>query len=324
MIGTEIVRLGWKARRGWGGADYPSVDAPEVFPLDWRQHAATADADGAVRRRSVEGPYVHPVETAFRIIADLQTYALTSDAGEREAASAAVARAVETLVRAQLADGSFRYPVPVRRYAVAPGWSSGMAQGLVHHAFSAGATFLVPSSRERVRVSAELALEHLLTPVADGGCTDYDGAGRPFFEECPGRPLPYIFNGAVFAVLGLATSAQPRALEAARSAAERLAEMLPSWDLGYWSRYDLLDRTPSSPDYHNLHVELLRALARRYPDLPFAAAAGRFDAQRAVLRNRARAFSTLAVSRLRATVREPNARNGPGASRRDEPREDLR
>lgn len=300
MTGSEFFRLGRKVLRGWTGAEYRQIDIEGVFPLDWRPHALTADEDGAVRRPSPIGSYVHPVETSFRIIANLQVLATAPNAVGADSVRNMIALGVKSLISVQMADGSFRYPVAVRRYSVSPGWSSGMAQGLAYHAFCAADPFLDQELRERTSEGADIALKHLRQAVTSGGCSDYDQEGRPFFEECPSRPLPLILNGAVFALLGLATSAQPHAVETARMAADRLAQMLPLWDLGYWSRYDTLDCTPSSPDYHNLHIELLRSLSMCYPELPFAPFADRFTGQRDDLTNRIHSYAALVANRARA------------------------
>ena len=297
MNSHRLASLARKAAQGWSGAEYGLISDPGVFPIDWRERSAPADSDGAVRVASPAGRYVHPVESAFRVIALLQTLELTPIHERPPGILAQLERTVSALVSSQSRDGSFRYPVEVPRYATPPGWSSGMAQGLVFHCLTAAQPHLPPKTADRARSCAGPALDHLLMSQEDGGCSDFDTAGRPFFQECPSNPPSYILNGAAFAILSLTLSPSSTAQRAAEQAALRLAEMLPQWDLGYWSRYDLFDRTPSSPDYHSLHVTLLRALGQHYPTQPFDAAATRMAEQRAQRSNRARAFSSLIAHR---------------------------
>ncbi|MCC6830431.1 MAG: hypothetical protein IT200_03715 [Thermoleophilia bacterium] len=81
----------------------------------------------------------------------------------------------------------------------------------------------------------------------------------------------------------VAGRAARRARQLADRGAETLRDALPAHDLGDWSLYGLL--TPGRPrgtyradlNYHCYHVFLLRALARSYPDLGFAATADRWQ-----------------------------------------------
>jgi hypothetical protein len=173
-----------------------------------------------------------------------------------------------------------------------------MAQGLGTSLLLRSADVLPGADAPRLRGAAERAVTHLLRPVDEGGCSVPDGEGRPFPEECPSEPGPFVLNGACFALLGLQDLDDRGGDGAARRAAERIDALLPRWDLGYWSRYDLLSGTPSSPDYHRLHVSLLTVLGDRYPDLRFAEFATRFEQQRRRGRQRLRALTALAVERL--------------------------
>ena len=308
----RLASLARKAARGWSGAEYGLISDPRVFPIDWRERSTSADADGAVRVTSPAGPYVHPVESAFRIIALHQTLELTLIHERPPDTHVQLERTAHALMNSQSRDGSFRYPVGVPRYATPPGWSSGMAQGLVFYSLTATQPHLSPETADRARSCAGRALDHLLLSIEDGGCSDYDDLGRPFFQECPSDPSSYILNGAAFAILGLQVSGSEAAQRAAGQAALRLGEMLPQWDLGYWSRYDLFDRTPSSPDYHSLHVTLLRALGQCYPTQPFSAAADRMAEQRARRSNRAHAFASLIAHRATDVLHSPERRRARG------------
>lgn len=175
-----------------------------------------------------------------------------------------------------------------------------MAQGLAASTLIRTAKALPASESAAVRTCIDAAISHLLRAVDEGGCSTYDGDGVPFPEECPAVPRPYILNGACFSLLGLADYERIAGGDVATGMARRLSDLLPRWDIGYYSRYDLLSAAPSSPDYHRLHVVLLRILGQMY-GLEFANYADRFDEYERRLASRMRARLTLAVDRLLIT-----------------------
>lgn len=299
MNREQSRRMLGKAARLTMGREYPILPSGEwdrLYPLDWRRWAAEPDPDGAVRADDgCGGRYVHPVATAFRGLADIHAIHL---GGATYPLQQRLSSTVEALLNAQQIDGSWRYPVPVPRYAALPGWSSGMAQGLVTSLLVRAEPFLSDKCRDRSRLAAEHAIAHMLMPVIQGGCAVLDSNGKPFLEECPSEPPPFILNGACFALLGLHDYEDRAGGTSARAAAERLHCLLHRWDLGYWSRYDLLSTAPSSPDYHRLHISLLTVLGERHPDLSFSTRAARFEDYRASMPRRARALSSLITERL--------------------------
>ncbi|WP_200210539.1 D-glucuronyl C5-epimerase family protein [Micromonospora coerulea] len=172
--------------------------------------------------------------------------------------------------------GGWRYPVPVPRYGVTPGWYSGMAQGM------AASTLLRAHDLTGERSfldAADGAVDLLLRPVSRGGCADHDRLGRPFLEECPADPPSRVLNGALFALFGLVEHQSRRGGQADLLAADRLAEELGGFDLGWWSRYDLRWSWPASANYHALHVSLLRAAAALTGLSVFARTADRWSRQ---------------------------------------------
>lgn len=267
---------------------------PGLFPIDCRDHARQPAADGVVYVETDGVRYAHPVATAFCIIAECQK---TGSRNSSAAADASISRSVSALLNHQLDDGSFRYPVPVRRYGLVPGWSSAMAQGLVVAALREAEPYLGASDRARARAAGAAAADHLALPLDNGGCT-FVGRHVLFFEECPTKPAPHILNGACFAIMGLAASWREADRALARKAALDMRAVIAEWDLGYWSRYDLQDRTPASPEYHALHIVLMNALDRMYPEMSFGTVARRFAAQAESRLGRGRALFSLVVRRL--------------------------
>ncbi len=288
-------RLLLKAARGTRGRSYPLFPRETwttQYPLDWRGLAAPTDAHGAVMVGQDDGkPWLHPVATSFALLARLQANPEPSDGTIIEAS-------VRSLIGAQQSDGSWRYPVAVPRYGARPGWSSGMAQGLAISALTRSLAVVAdPTLAVTIEASVRRAHDHLMLPTTAGGCSILDAAGAPFFEECPVEPVPYILNGACFALIGLWDFERAFGGEAGAQAARRLSALLPAWDLGYWSRYDLLSGAPSSPDYHSLHVSLLRILAALYAE-DFAEYEARFRRYRMSRPRRWKALAVLAVERL--------------------------
>ncbi|GAA3711976.1 hypothetical protein GCM10022399_30980 [Terrabacter ginsenosidimutans] len=284
-----------KALRATRPAHYPLIasDGQRHFPLDWRELARPSGADGGVHVGTGSIQYLHPVATCFNLIARAQSARLSQTETQFEAIQAGL----HALLQAQGADGSFRYPVPVPRYGLQPGWSSALAQGLFVAAVSETVDRLNASDRGRAYDAVGAAVDHMMTPVDKGGCTVTDELGI-FLEECPKDKPPYILNGAALAVIGLSCSSDASHRMIADEAAESLARRMGAWDLGYWSRYDLQDPSPSSPDYHALHVSVIRALDGRFPDAGFDEWAIRFADQASSPVNRGRALGSLAVRRV--------------------------
>lgn len=259
-----------------------------AYPLDWRPHAPRlADPRTVPMGRGPSGQYLNPVVVGL--------YALARHAelahGDEGARIAFLAQA-EALRRTQDADGGWRYPVPVPRYGVGPGWYSGMAQGIAISVFlRAWALVEDPGFIDAIDGARLL----MLRPITEGGCALIDGTGRPFIEECPSQPPSMILNGSNFALIGW-LELDP---EAARPASDRLAELLPAFDNGHWSRYDLRYGASASYAYHRLHVSQLRVLNRLTADDRHSAMAARWERQAGRIDQRVRAAAEKAAFALR-------------------------
>jgi hypothetical protein len=194
---------------------------------------------------------------------------------ERPAEVRALLDQARWLRAAQDDNGGWRYPVPVPRYGVSPGWYSAMAQGLAVSVMLRGYTL----TREPSFLDAcHGAMELMLRPLSAGGCSHYDDQGRPFPEECPSDPVGHILNGAVFALFGLMEFGRHLGTTVeAEQAADRICDSLTAFDLGYWTRYDLRYRAPASLAYHCLHVSLLTAAGRLLTDQRWLATAAAWD-----------------------------------------------
>jgi heparosan-N-sulfate-glucuronate 5-epimerase len=273
------VSLGRLVTRGLAdlrAPSYPVVpgfrrDGRGPYPLDLRPvtRSFRLGADGVVAVPGPDGrPYRNPVSVSL--------YALACYGGGGTGLAGFLGQA-GYLRASQDAEGGWRYPVPVRRYRVAPGWYSAMAQGL---AISVLLRAYDQAGQPSYLDAADAAAGLMLRPLGAGGCAHYDEAGRPFLEECPADPPGHILNGAVFAIIGLCEyearggrAAGGWGAEAGRGPAAaaglRLAGQLGRYDLGYWSRYDLRFTAPASLAYHCLHISLLEVAARLLADDAF-------------------------------------------------------
>jgi len=158
-------------------------------------------------------------------------------------------------------EGTWPYAIAVPRYATQNGWKSAMAQGL------AISVLCRAYSWTKAHRYLDLALQSAdvaSRAIVAGGCSSFDANGLPFLEEVAVEPAAHILNGAVFAQwgffdLGHLTDAFRPFL---RQSVARLAQDVPSFDLGYWSTYDSIHRSPARRSYHILHIEQMRTMHR--------------------------------------------------------------
>jgi hypothetical protein len=153
--------------------------------------------------------------------------------------------------------------LPVAKYGLEPGWPSAMGQG---QAISVLLRAHLLTGEERYLRDAERALGPLRTPVAEGGVqSEIDGV--PVLEEYPTARPCAVMNGWVFALWGVhelslaSERGDPRGLFE-RSAAG-LVQLLPRYDLGWWSLYSLYDHGRpdlAKPFYQRLHPVMLEGL----------------------------------------------------------------
>lgn len=124
------------------------------------------------------------------------------------------------------------------------------------------------SGDERYLQSAKRALELLLKEISEGG-TSRIIQHRLILEEYPAKNINGALNGWIFAIFGLYDFLIVNESQDIRDAMEAtlssMAEMLPEYDTGYWSSYDLTGNL-ASPFYHQLHISQLIALSIAFPN----------------------------------------------------------
>jgi hypothetical protein len=180
-------------------------------------------------------------------------------------------------------DGALRYPFRYQRYATGewyePGWVSGMAQGLALSVFSRA--FHLTSDQKFI-AAGEKAMAFMLLSEKQGGpmttLMHFSPApsDAPFIMEYPQNPPVYTLNGFMFSIIGLYdwanVTGSNQAIESASQAISTLKILLPYYDLGTLTSYDLsyitVPKRPSGTKqpphisfrYHVVHIQQLWAL----------------------------------------------------------------
>ncbi len=167
------------------------------------------------------------------------------------------------LVGNQKEDGSWRMEHKNQKYSSMPdSWSSALAQGLAVSALVRAYRY---TDNKSYLIAAQKAVDFLEVDVKKGGVKRSFGIeGEEYFiyEEYPTSTLNGVLNGHISALLGLKEfdKVAGKESELYRKNIENLFELLPYYDIGYWSLYSL-DGNISSGFYHRLVVRQLKALA---------------------------------------------------------------
>lgn len=197
--------------------------------------------------------------------------------------------AVDYLADMMGPDGALRYQFEFERYATGemyqPGWISGMAQG---QAVSVFVRAYHLTKRTKYLKSARKALDFMLLPAEKGGPLTTlrhfppEPSDLPFIMEYPQSPPVYTLNGYMFSMLGLydyvAVTKDKKIAKFAEKSLHTLKVLLPYYDMGSFSAYDLsyitvpTNRTGTrsrphiAPAYHAVHLRLLWALFKLSSD----------------------------------------------------------
>ncbi len=148
-------------------------------------------------------------------------------------------------------------------YNLKSGWISALAQGL-------GISFLLRvwklTKDKRFLESANLAVYPYYKLVEDGGMKVLFHNKYPFYEEYPSSSPSFVLNGFISSILGLRDLAlftnNQTADKLWKQGIATLKAILPYYDLGYWSRYDLYKSKTNiaSRFYHQYHITQLKLL----------------------------------------------------------------
>lgn len=149
------------------------------------------------------------------------------------------------------------------------GWYSAIAQGT---AISALTRAYQISNNKKYIESAKSGIHLYKTPVAEGGILRYwqENKDFPFYEEYPTTPASHVLNGYQFSLLGAYDLWQATGIEeyklVYKNGIKTLTEIMPLYDTGHRTNYDLTHFTAQSyPNhaswhYHTLHIDMMKAI----------------------------------------------------------------
>lgn len=176
--------------------------------------------------------------------------------------------------------------VPLPQYKNKGPWQSAFAQ-------SRGLSVLLRAyqltGEKKYAKCAEQALLPFTISIADGGVTAFTEWG-PFYEEYTSSVPTLVLNGMVFALCGLYDFVRvfpenARAHKIFNEGIITLENILPQYDLGFWSRYNLCradwhpEIDPATITYHRLHIRQLEMLYHLTKKLIFQTYADKFKEQ---------------------------------------------
>lgn len=137
---------------------------------------------------------------------------------------------------------------------------------------------------------AEKALVSFEKPVEEGGVTAFTKWG-PFYEEYTSKEPTLVLNGMIFALCGIYDFVRvfpenKKAETIFNEGISTVKNMLPEFDLGYWSRYNLCSAEwspevdPATVGYQLLHIVQLEMLFKLTGEEIFKTYAEKFRQQK--------------------------------------------
>jgi len=146
-------------------------------------------------------------------------------------------------------------------YNFNPPWVDGMGQGLAISLLIRA--YQLTSNQEYLKTAIK-AFSPFEKQIKDGGNLFIDKKRRVWIEECPVDPASHILNGFIYALFGVYDLYKIKQYDSARElwhkGIETLERNIDRYDLGFWSRHDLITEYPSEFGYHEIHIEQLKAL----------------------------------------------------------------
>lgn len=185
---------------------------------------------------------------------------LKNPEADREAAEKVVGACADWLESNLVSRRDFlvwEYPYQMS-FGTPPGWVSGHAQVV-------GLQLLARAGRMR---NFDRLLRALEVPVDDGGIAEIIAPQTIWFEKFahPDNRRPKVLNGHLFAVIGLFDIAgilnRSDISELAEKGMEAARKLMPRFDQGNWTSYDIHGK-PASEHYHGVVVKQLALLADR-------------------------------------------------------------
>lgn len=157
--------------------------------------------------------------------------------------------------------------VPLPAYKNPGPWQSAFSQSRGLSILSRGYQL---TENEKFKTIAEEALKCFEISVDEGGITSFTDDG-PFYEEYTSSVPTLVLNGMIFALFGLYDFVRvfpdnQKAKKLFDDGIETVERILPKYDMGFWSRYNLCkadwypEIDPATIQYQRLHIVQLKAL----------------------------------------------------------------
>lgn len=256
-------------RHEWNPAS--GGDGPvSYYYVDWREdyrdlrHLRESTREGPLRTRltrEVDGVVRYDPIAVIQLGLSLCDQLLDQPSPEREAVLLHQVEWLQTDGVVWLPGGIPVWPCywEAKVYGIQPPWISAIAQGqaislFVRMARRTGDPKYLDLAGKAVRAFFEPGL-----PLVWRG-----DDGRVFFEEYPTDPPSHVLNGCLCAWLGLWDYARetgdPRVREFCTESLKGIQQSIPEYELGDWTRYDVLQKRPVSPNYQEIHAALAESI----------------------------------------------------------------
>ncbi len=208
------------------------------------------------------GEAYQPTSIAQYGLAQWNAYLVDHDPARVERFMAPARWLLEHEMRMESGAGVWPIPFPSPGYGAPGPWLSALTQGNV---ISLLVRVYLHTKNPQFLESARRGARAFELDIFDGGVSAPVADSGVFFEEVATYPAARILNGFIISLFGLfdylRVTNDTRIEELAKRSIDTLHNLLPGYDMGFWSQYDLLHRKPASRFYHALHIILLRALA---------------------------------------------------------------
>ena len=219
--------------------------------------------DAAAVPYQVKPAGYHPTTIAQYALAHWNQYLTTAHAKHRGAFLAQANWLVEHEVHIGNSASGWPISFPHPEFSTRSSWLSAPAQGC-------GISVLVRAyqlTQEKAFLeAASRAIRTFEQDILDGGISTPVGKDGIFFEEVAVYPAAHVLSGFIFALFGLydyvALTGDIQVKKLMQRSLAALHSLLDEFDVGYWTRSDLLHRRLASFPDLTLQVTLLEALAR--------------------------------------------------------------
>lgn len=159
--------------------------------------------------------------------------------------------------------------VPLPQYKNPGPWQSAFSQSRAISILLRGYQL---TKNEKYLQIAEQALIPFTKSVSEGGVTSFTTWG-PFYEEYTAEVPTLVLNGMIFSLFGIydfirVCPDNELAREIFNNGISTLENILPQYDLGFWSRYNLCSAPwypeidPATISYQRLHIAQLKVMHR--------------------------------------------------------------